>query len=239
MFENIVNNFIQNCNFYLIIILRLNIAIFLTALFGIERELTGKVAGLRTHILVSAGACVFTLLSLYGFKMYITAGVSGVNDPARIGAQIITGIGFIGAGTIMRNGSNVLGITTAATLWMAAAIGMACGCGLFSIAVFATLMTLFVLVLIRQFEKRFLSDYLKKYRNIKISIYCNINDHTKIDKIVEEHFSHITKIENRVDSDDKFVTKLTVTTRKNILMIKEIFKQLPYIQKIDIQEIYE
>lgn len=239
MFENIVNNFIQNCNFYLIIILRLNIAIFLTALFGIERELTGKVAGLRTHILVSAGACVFTLLSLYGFKMYITAGVSGVNDPARIGAQIITGIGFIGAGTIMRNGSNVLGITTAATLWMAAAIGMACGCGLFSIAVFATLMTLFVLILIRQFEKRFLSDYLKKYRNIKISIYCNINDHTKIDKIVEEHFSNITKIENRVDSDDKFVTKLTVTTRKNILMIKEIFKQLPYIQKIDIQEIYE
>lgn len=237
--DEIINNVIQNNAFYALVVVRLNAAIFLTSLFGIERELTGKVAGLRTHILVSAGACVFTLLSLYGFKMYVTAGVAGVNDPARIGAQIITGIGFIGAGTIMRNGSNILGITTAATLWMAAAIGMACGCGLFSIAFLATLMTLFVLILIRQFEKRFLSDYLKKYKNIKISIYCDAINHAKIDKIVEEHFSNITKIENRIDSDDKFVTKLTVTTRKNLLTIKEIFKQLPYIQKIDIQEIYE
>jgi len=239
MFENITNIFTQNSDFYMLVIVRLTVAIFLTALFGIERELTGKVAGLRTHILVSAGACVFTLLSLYGFRMHVTDGLVGVNDPARIGAQIITGIGFIGAGTIMRNGSNILGITTASTLWMAAAIGMACGCGLFSISVFATLLTLFVLILIRQFEKRFLSDYLKKYRNIKISIYTDIEEHAKVDDIICEHFNNISKIEKRIGTDNQFVTKLTVTTRKNLLTINEIFKKLPYVQKIDIQEIYE
>lgn len=239
MFESLINTISQSYDFYITIVIRLCAAIFLASLFGIERELTGKVAGLRTHILVCSGACVFTLLSLYGFKMHVTEGLSGVNDPARIGAQIITGIGFIGAGTIMRNGSNVLGITTAATLWMAAAIGMACGCGLYSIASFATVLTLFVLILIRQFEKRFLSDYLKKYRNVKISIYCNIENKTQIDELCYTHFKNISKIEQKIGSDDSMVIKLQVATRKNLITINEIFKKSPYIQKIEIQEIYE
>lgn len=235
MFENII----ANGDFYILIMTRLIAAIFLASLLGVERELTGKVAGLRTHILVCAGACVFTLLSIYGFKMHVTEGISGVNDPARIGAQIITGIGFIGAGTIMRTGSNILGITTAATLWMAAAIGMACGCGLFSIGVFATLSTLFVLILIRQFEKRFLSDYLKKYRNVKINISCAIQHIEEIDRIINAHFKNISKIEKRIGNDNEFVIKLTVTTRKNLVTINNLFKESHYINKIDVQEIYE
>ncbi|MCD8024595.1 MAG: MgtC/SapB family protein, partial [Candidatus Gastranaerophilales bacterium] len=207
-----LNNFILNADFYITVILRLTVAICLASLLGVERELTGKVAGLRTHILVCAGACVFTLLSIYGFKMAVTEGFSGVNDPARIGAQIITGIGFIGAGTIMRTGSNILGITTAATLWMSAAIGMACGCGLFSIGVFATFSTLFVLILIRQFERNFLSDYLKKYRNVKINIVCTVQDIESVNKIIDEHFSNISKIEKRISADGELVVKLMVTT---------------------------
>ena len=239
MFDNLANLFAQNSDFYITMATRLCAAIFLASLFGIERELTGKVAGLRTHILVCSGACVFTLLSLYGFKMHITEGLAGVNDPARIGAQIITGIGFIGAGTIMRNGSNILGITTAATLWMAAAIGMACGCGLYSIAFFATLLTLFVLILIRQFEKRFLSDYLKKYRNVKINIHCNFENKNIIDEIVYQNFKNISKIEQKIGSDNSFVIKLFVTTRKNLITINDIFKKCPHIEKLEVQEIYE
>ena len=229
----------QNTDFYALIAARLISAIIFASMLGIERELTGKVAGLRTHILVCAGACVFTLLSIYGFKMHITEGISGVNDPARIGAQIITGIGFIGAGTIMRTGSNILGITTAATLWMATAIGMACGCGMYAIGLFATLLTLFVLILIRQFEKKFLSDFLKKYRNVKISISCNLDNIDNITKMIEEHFSNITKIERRIANDNEYLLKLNVTTRKNLRTINDIFKACHAINKIDIQEVYE
>ncbi len=239
MFDNFANVYYQNVDFYTSVFIRLFASIFLASLFGIERELTGKVAGLRTHILVCSGACVFTLLSLYGFRMHVTEGLSGVNDPARIGAQIITGIGFIGAGTIMRNGSNILGITTAATLWMAAAIGMACGCGLFSIGIVATLLTLFVLILIRQFEKKVLSDHLKKYRNIKISISCNVKNVSSVEEIINEHFNHITKIEEKLGNDNEFVIKLYVTTKRSLLTINEIFKKSNSINKIDIQEIYE
>ena len=88
---------------------------------------------MRTHIFVCLGACVFTLLSIHGFPTFATGDnvivdqATGVRDTARIAAQIVTGIGFIGAGAVMRNGSSVHGITTAATLWIAAGIGMACG----------------------------------------------------------------------------------------------------------------
>ena len=243
MFEELVKNginlFTQNGDFYFLVFVRISAAILLAAILGVERELTGKVAGLRTHILVSAGACVFTLLSIYGFKMQITEGIAGINDPARIGAQIITGIGFIGAGTIMRTGSNILGITTAATLWMAAAIGMASGCGMFSIGILASLATLFVLILIRQFERNVLSDFLKKYRNVKITISSNIQNIECIDKTININFNNISKIEKRIGNDNEFIIKLLVVTRKNLVTINNLFKEIPDIYKIDVQEIYE
>ncbi len=231
--------FNYDLDFYAMTSVRIAISIILASLLGTERELTGKVAGLRTHILVCAGACVFTLLSIYGFRMHVIEGYSGVNDPARIGAQIITGIGFIGAGTILRTGANILGITTAATLWMAAAIGMACGCGMFSVAFFATLMTLFVLIIIRQFERRFLSDYLKKYRTVKISIQCTIENLECIQNLIADNFKNISKLENKLGSDNNYVIKLMVTTRKNLITINKIFKETNCIQKIDVQEFYE
>ena len=164
-------DYLQTMNFEYVLLLRIGASILFAFLLGLEREITGKFAGLRTHILVSAGACVFTLLSIYAFKMHIVEGISGVNDPARIAAQIITGIGFIGAGTVMRHGNNIYGITTAATLWMCAAIGMACGTGMFLMAATATIFSLIVLVLVRKFERNFLSSksYESKLMEIKLS----------------------------------------------------------------------
>lgn len=108
----------------------------LTALVGLERRLRRKSAGLRTHSLVGTGAAVFTLVSAYGFDPL--PGIDPGPDPSRVAAQIITGIGFLGAGVIFMNRDVVHGLTTAASIWLSAAIGMACGAGLVGLAAVAT-----------------------------------------------------------------------------------------------------
>lgn len=163
-------------------IIRLFLALVLGFSLGLERELTNKYAGLRTHILVCLGACVFTLLSIYAFPTFATGdnvviqNATGIRDTSRVAAQIVTGIGFIGAGTVLRNGPMVFGLTTAATLWIAASIGMACGSGLFDIAIIATVLSIAVLTLIRIFEKQFLPSSGKQVRRCKITLYINEQD---------------------------------------------------------------
>lgn len=103
------------------IALRLLVAVLLGAILGLERELKDKSAGIRTHSLISLGACLFTLISIDGF--------GGRADPSRVAAQIVTGIGFLGAGAILSNGASVRGLTTAAGIWVTAAVGTACGLG--------------------------------------------------------------------------------------------------------------
>ncbi len=134
---------------------RLALAAGLGGAIGIERELRDRYAGLRTHLLVSLGSALFTIVSAYawtGFKFG-----NGVNyDPTRIAAQIVTGIGFLGAGAIMRQGISVHGLTTAATLWMAAAVGMTAATGFYSVAALATGVTVIVLWPLRIFERRYI-----------------------------------------------------------------------------------
>ena len=127
-------------------LLRVVVAAGLGGLVGLERELRDREAGFRTHLLVSVGSCLFTLVSAYGFHEFLVGGGSIVRaDPTRIAAQIVTGIGFLGAGAIIRQGFSVRGLTTAATLWVVAAIGMASGAGYFSAAVITTVLVLFSL----------------------------------------------------------------------------------------------
>ena len=142
MYEFFQNYFqIENAD----ILLRIIFSIILGSIIGFEREITNKSAGLRTQILVCLGSCIFTILSIYGFSTAVS--LYPIGDPSRVAAQIITGIGFIGAGTVLRQGLTVTGLTTASTLWIAAAIGMACGCGKLSIAVVSTILTIAILVL--------------------------------------------------------------------------------------------
>jgi putative Mg2+ transporter-C (MgtC) family protein len=127
-------------------LLRVVVAAGLGGLVGLERELREREAGFRTHLLVSVGSCLFTLVSAYGFHEFLVGGGSIVRaDPTRIAAQIVTGIGFLGAGAIIRQGFSVRGLTTAATLWVVAAIGMASGAGYYSAAVITTALVLFSL----------------------------------------------------------------------------------------------
>jgi putative Mg2+ transporter-C (MgtC) family protein len=122
-------------------LLRVAVAAGLGGAVGVERELREREAGFRTHLLVSVGSCLFTLVSAYGFREFGTRSV----DPTRIAAQIVTGIGFLGAGAIIRQGFAVRGLTTAATLWVVAAIGMASGAGYYSAAVITTALVLVTL----------------------------------------------------------------------------------------------
>ena len=132
---------------------RLLISVFLAGIIGIERELHGKTAGLRTHMLVCLGAALFTILS---FELPVILGSELTTDPTRIAAQIITGVGFLGAGTILQGRGSVYGLTTAASIWLVAAVGMAAGAGHYRGALFATLLGHIVLVSVHQFEERML-----------------------------------------------------------------------------------
>jgi putative Mg2+ transporter-C (MgtC) family protein len=137
-------------------LLRLLVAAALGGAIGLERELRDHEAGFRTHLLVSLGACVFTLVSAYAWTDWTFSTPSGVVfDPTRIAAQIVTGIGFLGAGAIIVRGISVRGLTTAATLWVVAAIGMAAGTGYYEVALGAALLVLISLGPLKLISTRF------------------------------------------------------------------------------------
>ena len=131
------------------IYLRLILTVFLSGLIGLERQIHRRSAGLRTHILVSLGSCLIMLTSLFVFDIY--NGKAAI-DPARIAAGVITGIGFLGAGAIIRDRENVKGLTTAASLWLVAAIGLAVGVGFYTASIAATALALIVLLFLRYAE---------------------------------------------------------------------------------------
>ena len=125
---------------------RLLAALVLGAVVGLERERQERAAGLRTVTMVSLGSCLFTIVGAYGFTN---------TDPSRVAAQIVTGIGFLGAGTIFLRKDLVRGLTTAATIWSVAAIGMAAGTAQYFVALFTTLLILSVLMVLKPIERRF------------------------------------------------------------------------------------
>ena len=166
-------------------VIRLLVATAWGALIGIEREYHAKEAGVRTHLLVALGACLFMILSIYGFDLML--GRDHVSfDPSRIASQVVTGIGFIGAGTIILQKQMVRGLTTAAGLWVTAAIGLACGTGMYVIAVVTSVIALASLGLINVFlpyvsqcDRRItflvedygvLTDVLENLRHEKITV---------------------------------------------------------------------
>jgi putative Mg2+ transporter-C (MgtC) family protein len=135
-------------------IIRLLVAAGLGAVIGFERERLDRGAGLRTHALVSVAAALFTIISAYGFTDLVTANRAVAIDPTRIAAQIVTGIGFLGAGLIVLRKNTVYGLTTAASVWAVAAIGMAAGAGMYLPAVITTVIMLIILSALKPVEQR-------------------------------------------------------------------------------------
>jgi putative Mg2+ transporter-C (MgtC) family protein len=147
------------------VLLRLFVAAALGGAIGLERELRERQAGLRTHLVVCVGSALFTLVSAYGFTDW------GVRvDPTRIAAQIVTGIGFLGAGAIIRQGLSVRGLTTAATLWLVAAIGMATGAGYWDAALITTFGALLILGPLRTIAYRGLVRFRPALHRLLVEI---------------------------------------------------------------------
>lgn len=135
--------------------IRLLLAVLIGGIIGLEREAQRRAAGLRTHILVCIGATLITLTSIYMSDKY--HGIGQNSDPTRIAAGIVMGIGFLGAGTIIRGRTSVLGLTTAASLWGVAAIGMALGCGFYKAALYTALIVVVTLVILGKFSRKYLN----------------------------------------------------------------------------------
>ncbi len=144
-----MNELVESARPYAHIVGRLALAALLGSVLGLEREWHHRAAGLRTNMLVALGSAVFTLVAIE------LAGAAGTAEASRIPAQIVTGIGFLGGGAILRDRGSVRGLTTAATIWVNAAIGMAAGGGFIALALFSTLIAIVVLAVLRPLERAF------------------------------------------------------------------------------------
>ena len=228
---------LHEASYYFDIILRVFIAVILGFAIGFEREMTSKFAGLRTHILVCIGSCIFTILSIWVFPTAVADGqYQAYGDPARIAAQILTGIGFIGGGTVLRHGSSVFGLTTAATLWTTASIGMAVGCGQIILAVVATILTLFVLVLIRRLETGFLKQFTQKTATIRATLVVHSAHVQEVIKAVNSSFDKIIEINHnrgdRIDETEKIYVETKYVSQNPVRDVYNKMSEIPNIENL-------
>ncbi|WP_066829473.1 MgtC/SapB family protein [Rufibacter ruber] len=210
------------------ILSRLLISTVLGGLLGWERESRRQHAGLRTHIIISVGACLLMLISVYipqTFSNYTNV------DPGRIAAQVVSGIGFLGAGAIFRLGTNTHGLTTAATIWAVAAVGLSVGVGMYEAAALVTLLLLFVLAILDKVGKRFfLSGSLK---TLKISFQSAKIETGKVFSILEK-YKITTKNISLVQSQNKQNAKLQLYVFvPDNLNLKDFYKDLNELKNVN------
>lgn len=212
----LANNHIQ-------LILRIVLSSLFGALIGVEREHAKRPAGLRTHVLVCVGSCLVMLTSEFIYKNYHT--LSPNMDVARLGAQVISGIGFLGAGTIIRNGNHIKGLTTAASIWAVACVGIATGIGFYSGAIIATFTIFLILAYFKTFASSAYDHTISCQLNIKLLHSPELID------LIEDKFSSnritINNIRFRTDKDNitDVIYHLSMNENSNILpIIKELYK---------------
>ncbi|MGE0201266.1 MAG: MgtC/SapB family protein [Candidatus Melainabacteria bacterium] len=217
--------------------LRLALSLILGSIVGFEREYNRQSAGLRTHILVCLGATVFTLVSISDMSselMAVNATTHMINiarDPARIAAQIVTGIGFIGGGAVLRHGASVRGLTTAASLWMMASVGMLVGIGHYALSIMATVFAFLVLFFIGKFERSVFEKHIKKFSKMRIQLNVATEHQTEAKNWLEKEYGdnivdikstqgdahHPTQLSYLIDVHNKLVSIHTISHRVNEL----------------------
>lgn len=188
----------------ILIFIAILLTVVLSSFVGFEREIRGRSAGLRTHLLVAVGSCVIMIISIYGLPIIGDAG----RDPARLAAQVITGVGFLGAGAIIHYAGGIRGLTTAGTIWLVMAIGLACGSMNFTLAIFSTVIVMIVLTSFRRIERRVT-------KNHPMIIVLTSSDRpilTDILGLAREFNSNVTDIATQIIQDGKDET-LQVTFR--------------------------
>ncbi len=186
------------------VVLRLVLASVLCGAIGFEREVRDQPAGFRTHILLGLGAALFTLVSAYGFEPFTRAalGSGGLQfDPTRIAAQIIAGVGFLGAGAIIRQGGDVRGLTTAASLWAASAIGMAVGAGYLFGAAAATALAMATLYALRQIRSSVISPLRLGSADLEFDLISTRDGPASALEVLERHDITIRSMDAEIEED--------------------------------------
>jgi putative Mg2+ transporter-C (MgtC) family protein len=186
------------------VVLRLVVASLLCGAIGFERETRDQPAGFRTHILLGLGAALFTLVSAYGFEPFTRAalGSGGLQfDPTRIAAQIIAGVGFLGAGAIIRQGRDVRGLTTAASLWATSAIGMAVGAGYLFGAAAATVLAMATLYALRRFRSSVISPLRLDLAGLELGLRDPGSSPANALQILRRHDISIRSMDAEIDEE--------------------------------------
>ncbi len=214
-------------------LIRLLVATALGALIGFEREYRAKEAGVRTHLLVALGACLFMILSIYGFDFMLDRDHVSF-DPSRIASQVLTGIGFIGAGTIILQKQMVRGLTTAAGLWVTAAIGLACGAGMYVIAIVTAVIVLVSLGLINVF----LPYVSQKERNVTFlaedyDVMTEVLDNLREEKITVLNYEMHKDAE---ENNGKMLVTIEIRTKRydTVQAIKSILRNFEKVELVQI-----
>ncbi|WP_235886327.1 MgtC/SapB family protein [Paenibacillus cymbidii] len=216
---------------------RLMLALVLGGLIGFERERANHAAGFRTNILVCLGSALIMLLSIYGFAAFANSDIARM-DPARLAAQVLPGIGFIGAGTIMRDGLTVKGLTTAASLLVVAGIGLAVGAGFYFAAILTTLLVIVSLWFLNTVEKRFFKD--KRIYMMRVVMRSREQAVSSLSAIMEKHGVEIRKFsleeEEFVDFGKLQVTfSLRFSKRAAIVAIVEEVRSLGGVAEVKVE----
>jgi putative Mg2+ transporter-C (MgtC) family protein len=204
---------------YLDITLRILISIVLGALIGFERERRNRPAGLRTHILVSLGSCLFTISSIEFSKIY-----GGGVDPSRVAANIVTGIGFLGAGTIMKEGLTIKGLTTAATIWLSSAIGLSCGLGSYFSAILVSILAFFILIFVRSFELEKFGILKGNLKIFNVKVTDRPGQLGKIGTIFGKYGIHIRNV--KFEREENFLNIEFVLNVPENIEIKDVCNEL-------------
>jgi putative Mg2+ transporter-C (MgtC) family protein len=190
-----------------VVLVRLVFSGVLAGLIGLERESHGRPAGLRTHILVSLGSCLIMIISIYGFSGPAT------RDPARLAAQVVSGIGFLGAGTILREGVSIRGLTTAASLWVVAGIGLAIGCGFYVVGLVTTILSVLTLLFLEPFEKKLFSF---KIYHLEIKIGQGLSQLSELTASLYKHGWNVKHLELDMSEDKSEATMDLIVEAKGL-----------------------
>lgn len=214
-------------------ILRLVLAGVLGGLVGLEREVNKHPAGFRTHLLVGMGSCLIMVLSFYGFNDIMDSHANIRFDPSRLPAYVISGIGFLGAGTILVQEATVRGLTTAASIWIVSAIGLVVGAGMYFIAIFTTIVVILSLIFLNKWEQLF----IRRSKNKEIQIFINEVE-LPISELIERVTSRgilVKKVEiERTDEPGllKLVLCFDLKNELTQLDLLDVFNKMEAIKKI-------
>jgi putative Mg2+ transporter-C (MgtC) family protein len=212
MFENIYNDIISPDVNLVGAIVKLLLSMALGAVIGMERRRKGQIAGLRTFALISMGATLAMLISIYIPQEYL--GLKN-GDPGRIAAQVVSGVGFLGAGAIIQMKASVRGLTTAAGIWMTACIGLAVGAGMYLISIIATLLIIFILVNIERIEQR--HNFLWESKIIRVKVYEILDDIQPLRDILLNNDVHISDEFMKYDYVEKMtIVNFMVRSKSNV-----------------------